>query len=126
MSKETKEEPKKTEEKTKHNEPSAKDVEDNKALTFLSYLGILALIPLLVKQESKFAQYHAKQGIVLFVVWFIASWISGFIPLIGWFLLAPVVTILGIVLSIMGLINVAKGEMKELPIIGEIVKKVKI
>lgn len=126
MSKETKKEEIKKAEPTTNSAPSAKDVEDNKALTFLSYLGILALIPLLVKQESKFAQYHAKQGIVLFVVWFIASWISGFIPLIGWFLLAPVVTILGIVLSIMGLINVAKGEMKELPIIGEIVKKVKI
>lgn len=106
--------------------PSVKDVEENKVITFLSYLGILALIPLLVKTDSKFAQFHAKQGIVLFVVWFLASWIAGFIPLIGWFLVAPIVSIAGIVLAILGLINVAKGEMKELPIIGEIVKKVKI
>ena len=125
MPKETKEEETKKEAPVSGG-PSAKDVEDNKAITFLSYLGILALIPLLVKQDSKFAQFHAKQGIVLFVVWFVASWISGFIPVIGWFLIAPAVSIIGIVLAIMGLINVAKGEIKELPIIGDLVKKIKI
>lgn len=105
---------------------STKDIEENKVITFLSYLGILALVPLLVKTDSKFAQFHAKQGIVLFVVWFVASWIAGFIPVIGWFLVAPIVTIAGIVLTIIGLMNVAKGEMKELPIIGDVVKKVNI
>jgi uncharacterized membrane protein len=125
MSKETKEEPKKTE-PTVNNTSSTKDIEENKAITFLSYLGILALVPLLAKQDSKFAQFHAKQGIVLFVCWFVASWIAGFIPMIGWFLIAPAVSILGIVLSIMGLMNVAKGENKELPIVGELVTKMKI
>jgi len=120
MAKETKTEAPKT------SASNPKDIEENKAITFLSYLGILALIPLLVKQDSPFAQFHAKQGIVLFVCWFVLSWIAGFIPLIGWFLLAPIVSIVGIVLAIMGLINVAKGETKELPIIGELVKKIKI
>ena len=106
--------------------PTSKDIEENKTITFLSYLGILALIPLLVKQDSPFAQFHAKQGIVLFVCWFILSWIAGFIPLIGWFLLAPAVSIVGIVLAIMGLMNVAKGETKALPVIDDIVKKVGI
>ena len=131
MSKETKKEETMKEETTK-TEPeviktsTAKDLEENKAITFLSYLGILAIIPLLVKKDSPFAQFHGKQGIVLFVVWFVAAWISGFIPIIGWFLIAPAVSITGIILAILGLINVAKGEMKELPIIGEVVKKVKI
>jgi uncharacterized membrane protein len=118
MAKETKTEAPKT--------SAPKDIEENKVITFLAYLGILALIPLLVKQDSPFAQFHAKQGVVLFVCWFVLSWIAGFIPLIGWFLLAPAVSIVGIVLAIMGLINVAKGETKELPIIGDLVKKVGI
>ena len=105
---------------------SAKDLEENKAITFLSYLSILCLVPLLAKKESKFAQYHAKQGLVLFVSWLAIAWISGFIPVIGWFLIAPAVFILGIVLSIMVLINVAQGEMKELPIVGEISRKINI
>jgi uncharacterized membrane protein len=33
----------------------------------LSYLGILALVPLLVEKEDKEVQWHAKHGIVLLV-----------------------------------------------------------
>src|SRR5215207_9482332 len=33
----------------------------------LSYLGILALIPLLVEKEDREVQWHAKHGLVLFV-----------------------------------------------------------
>lgn len=106
--------------------PSPKDIEENKAITFLSYLGILALVPLLAKKDSKFAQFHAKQGLVLFVGWFVIAWIGGFIPFLGWFLLVPAISIFGIVLSIMGLINVANGETKELPVIGEFAKKINL
>lgn len=40
----------------------------------LSYLGLLALIPLLVEKEDKEVQWHAKHGLVLFVTWFVV-WI---------------------------------------------------
>ncbi len=117
---------KKPSENKNHNDHNDKDVQENKAIAFLSYLSILCLIPLLAGKESKFAQFHSKQGLILFIVWILASWISGFIPIIGWFLLAPIVTITGLVLSIIGLLNVAHGETKELPIIGDIVKKFNI
>ncbi|MFH1182803.1 MAG: DUF4870 domain-containing protein [Candidatus Moraniibacteriota bacterium] len=126
MPKETKQEETKKTETADAGAASAKDIEENKALTFLSYLGILALVPLLAKKDSKFAQYHAKQGLVLFVGWFVIAWIAGFIPFLGWFLIVPAVSILGIVLAIMGLINVANGEMKKLPVIGEFAKKINL
>ena len=44
---------------------SSKDVEENKAMAAIGYLGILFLIPLLANKDSPFAQYHAKQGMVL-------------------------------------------------------------
>jgi uncharacterized membrane protein len=48
----------------------------------LSYLWILALVPLLVEKEDKEVQWHAKHGIVLlvaeFVVW-IALWVIGMV-----------------------------------------------
>ncbi|EKD47008.1 MAG: hypothetical protein ACD_66C00259G0004, partial [uncultured bacterium] len=44
-----------------------KDIEDNKVLAALSYIFILCFVPLLLARDSKFAQYHAKQGLVLFV-----------------------------------------------------------
>lgn len=44
---------------------SAADVQNNKAMGILSYLGILVLIPILAAKDSPFARYHANQGLVL-------------------------------------------------------------
>jgi len=129
MPKETnKEETKKSESTTSSNVPSPKDVEENKAVAFLSYIWILALVPLLSNKDSKFAQFHAKQGIVLAVIFFVIPWILWYIPFLGWFMLIlwPIAVIVELVLSVIGLMNVANGEMKELPVIGDIVKKLKI
>ncbi len=93
------------------------DVEENKAISYLSYLGLLFLVPMLAKKESKFAQFHAKQGLVLTIGWFLGSF------LYVAFGLGALVHLAILVFSIMGLVNVSKGEMKEMPIIGGIAKK---
>lgn len=93
-----------------------KDVQDNKLWAFVGYLGILCLIPLLAKKDSKFAQFHAKQGLIILIGMFFI-----WIPFIGW--------LLGIVLFvfwIMGVINVFSGKMKKLPIIGDIAEKINL
>lgn len=100
--------------------PSAKDIEENRAITYLSYLGLLFLVPMLVKKDSPFAQFHAKQGLVLAVAWFLGSFL---VPVLG---LGFLVFVFVLVLSIMGLVNVSKGEMKELPIVGDLAKKFNI
>jgi uncharacterized membrane protein len=50
-------------------EPSSPDVvSDNRGIMIvLSYLGLLALIPLLVEKDDKEVQWHAKHGLVLTV-----------------------------------------------------------
>lgn len=101
-----------------------KDVEENKGITFLSYIGILCLIPLLSKKDSKFAQYHAKQGLVLLIFFVIVS-IVYVIPVLGW-ILGVLGYIFGWVLAIMGLVAVSKGECKELPVIGKFAEKIKL
>lgn len=51
--------------------PTAEVVSDNRNLMIvLSYLGLLALIPLLVDKEDAEVQWHAKHGLVLFGVEF--------------------------------------------------------
>ena len=37
----------------------------------LSYLGLLALIPLLMEKDDQEVQWHAKHGLVLFAAWVI-------------------------------------------------------
>jgi len=45
-----------------------KDIEENKVAAALSYVWILCLVPLFLKKNSKFCQFHAKQGLLLFIV----------------------------------------------------------
>lgn len=96
--------------------PDPKDLEENKGITFLSYIGILCLIPLLSKKDSEFAQFHAKQGVVIFIGMIIAA-----VPVIGW-----LIALFMLVLAVMGLINVSKGEMKKLPLVGDLAEKINL
>lgn len=97
-------------------EQDKKDIEENKVITVLSYIGLLFLVPLLAKKESKFAKFHAKQGLVLCIGWFF-TWI----PYLGWLLWIAIA-----IFSIWGIINVLNGQFKELPIIGDLAKKFNI
>ena len=98
------------------NHHAGKDASENKLLAVLCYLGILVLIPLLVKKDSPFIQFHAKQGIVLLIGW-VVSWF----PILGWLLGIGV-----FVLCIIGIINVLNGEMKKLPVVGDLAEKINL
>lgn len=107
--------------------PDNKDVEENKLWAILAYLWILALIPYFGKKESKFAQFHGKQGMVLLIL-SVISWvlgvIFGFIPVLNilyGLIIMPLFGLFLLVLSIIGIINAVKGEMKELPLTGKLV-----
>ncbi len=97
-----------------------KDVDDNKVIAALSYIGILFLIPLLAKRESKFCQEHAKQGLVLFIVWIVGSFVFWF-PIIGWLLL-----IIVFLADLMAFIKALSGEFWEIPLIGPLRKNFNI
>lgn len=94
------------------------DVEDNKLISILCYFGILLLIPLLTKPDSKFVKFHSNQGLVLLLL-NVALGVVAAIPILGW-IVAAVGGIFSFVCFIMGVINVCNGEMKELPLIGTI------
>lgn len=83
-----------------------KDVEENKLMAALSYLGLLVLIPLLAKKDSKFAQTHAKQGLILCI----AEFIFGIIPFLGWLL-----ELVLLVVALIALINAIQGKFWKIP-----------
>lgn len=94
-------------EKKKKLVDSDKAAEEGKSVAWLSYLGILLLIPLLVKPENTFCKHHAKQGLVILLLW-IGLWILWHIPILGWivgivgWLILIVLAIIGIVQSLLG------------------------
>lgn len=95
-----------------------KDVEDNKTMAVFSYVWILCLVPLLGKKDSKFAQFHAKQGLVLFIIELLAGLIFWF-PMIGQLLMLCL-----IIISILGIIKALNGEWWKIPYIYDWSKKI--
>lgn len=91
------------------------DVQTNKVMAILAY--ILFFVPLLAARNSRFAMYHANQGLILFLAAVAANIIAAIIPFVGW-ILSPLVSIAVFVFMIIGIINAANGVMKPLPWIG--------
>lgn len=105
------------------------DIRNDKVMAVLAYLGFLVLIPMFTAKGSRFVRYHVKQGLRLLVtelIFYVGYCILSFTILsISWHLYS-IVKVIGIVrylfpaLTIIGIINVASGREKELPVIGNI------
>lgn len=108
-----------------------KSIEDGKALSILSYIGILALIPFFAEKKNKYVVAHAKIGMNLFLIELIVTVgltiVASILTLT--IVLIPLAFIIGIaewaagiffvVVSIIGIVNACGGEVKELPLIGK-------
>lgn len=121
------------EEKTQQEQPVAEapkastggqDIQENKIWAAIAYLGILFLVPLLAKKDSAYAQYHAKQGLVLFVFGVIIGFVM-IIPFLGW-IIGVFGWILTVIFFIIGLVNALSGKMQPLPLIGKFGEGLKI
>lgn len=99
------------------------DIEENKVIAAIGYLGILFLVPLLLKKESKFALFHAKQGLVLFIVEVILM-ILGWIPILSF--LVFLIWIGVVVLIVMGIVQALQGQYWKMPLLGDYAEKIKI
>ena len=97
-------------------------------MAICAYLWILIVIPFLTDAKSdSFVKFHLKQGLVLLIFdaigWVVGAFI-GWFPLIGW-LIVFLWWIISLLLVIMGIMNVLRGEEKELPWIGQYARSFK-
>ena len=102
--------------------PAAGAGGDRTLMLILSYLGILALIPLLVKKDDRDVQWHAKNGLAIFVGYIIVAiawWIINyFMPAsIGCALsfVGCAIWIAYLVIIIMAIMKALKGERLRVP-----------
>lgn len=101
------------------------DIQQNKAMGIFAYLSWLVLVPILAAPNSRFARFHANQGLLLAIFEVGVGLVFGIlsiIPFIGllFLVLLSLIQICCLVMAIMGIINAANGECKELPLIGKI------
>ncbi len=115
----------------------ASDVQENKVLALVSYLGYFFFIPMIVKPYSRYLRFHGNQGLTLclylIAVNIVTAIITGLIGLaafagVGAAIAVAVVNwIIYIIfygsfvaLAAIGIYNAVKGYAKELPLIGRI------
>ena len=94
---------------------TSEDIKINRIWAAISYVWIISLVVLLAKKDSAFAQAHARQGFVLFVVSLIAS----FLPVLGWLLN---IVVWGV--AIVALIRAARGEFWKIPGVATLAEKI--
>lgn len=101
-----------------------KEIEEGKIFAVLGYLSILCLVPLLLKKDNKFALFHGKQGLVLFI-FEVAACIVSTIPILGW-VIGVLALIIFPILSLVGIIRSLMGEYWKMPVLGGLAEKITI
>lgn len=113
------------------------DVQQNKILALVSYLGYFFFIPMIVKPQSRYLRFHGNQGLTLLLTEIVLGIVHAILcGLFGLFSLAGVagaiiggifivlisIAIWGAILvwAILGIYNAVTGKAKELPLIGRI------
>ena len=90
-----------------------RDIRVNKDIAAFSYVWIMSVIVFVARKDSRFIQYHSRQGIVLFLLTIPAA----FIPIVGNFLILLLAA--GMIL---GFIHAAQGKYEDVPVAGDLAK----
>ena len=94
----------------------------------LSYLGLLALIPLLMEKEDQEVQWHAKHGLVLFATWVILGFVLGAlsaVPVLGCLsiMVSLLLPIAALVVHIICIVKGINGERFVIPGLSDFANK---
>jgi uncharacterized membrane protein len=104
--------------------PQDPEIQDAKFFAAIGYLNVLCFVPLLLKKENKFAQFHGKQALVLFILEIAAS-ILKIVPALGDLVFTIAFVVFGI-LSLIGVMKVLMSEYWEMPVIYEISNRISL
>ncbi len=100
------------------------EVQEGKFFAAVGYLSVLCFVPLLLKKGNRFAQFHGKQALVLFILEVAASILKA-IPALGDIVFTLSFVVFGI-LSLVGIVKVLMGEYWEMPVIQEVANKISL
>ena len=91
-----------------------------KLLSALGYIGFLCVLPLVLRRDSKFCNYHGKQGLILAIVDMAIRLFSMFT---GFY---TVLLILFYILMIYCIVRAFRGDSFTLPVVSELAGDLKI
>jgi len=100
------------------------EVQDAQFLAAIGYLSFLCFLPLVLGKGNKFAEFHGKQALVLFILE-LAAGILKVVPALGDLVFMLSFVVFGI-LSLIGIVKVLMGEKWEIPVIADIANRITI
>lgn len=83
---------------------------------------ITGLVFILIEQKDSFVRFHAMQSIITFGGLTLVSILSSFIPFLGG-IVAPLLSILGLVLWIILMIKAFQNQRFKLPFVGDLAEQ---
>jgi fumarate reductase subunit D len=98
------------------------EVQDAQFFAAIGYLSFLCFVPLALKKDNKFAIFHGKQALVLFILELAAA-ILKVVPALGDLVFTLAFVVFGI-LSLIGIVKVLMGERWEIPVVHEIAERI--
>jgi uncharacterized membrane protein len=108
--------------------PAGGDQGNRTLMIFLSYLWILAVIPLMVEKDDREVQWHAKHGLVLTVLevlLYVALGVLSFVPVLGCVVMfVPFLVAIGfLVIRVLAIMKAMNGQRFTLPGISDFADK---
>ncbi|UCD64409.1 MAG: hypothetical protein JSW34_02960 [Candidatus Zixiibacteriota bacterium] len=97
--------------------------EESRMAAIMAYIPLLCFIPLLNMKENREAHFHARQGVLLFLIELVA--VIFLIDGISRFVFKAVL-IVAIALSVVGIYFAVQGKSYKLPVIGDWADKAKM
>lgn len=88
----------------------------SRILAVMSYLGVLSLVPLVMNRDDPYVQFHARQGVILWM-WEVLAIYTLLIPAVGSFFFR-FSSLACLVLSVVGVLSVLLGRAWKFPILG--------
>ena len=102
--------------------PKDPEIQDAQFFAAIGYLSFLCFVPLALKRHNKFALFHGKQALVLFILELAAA-ILKVVPALGDLVFTLAFVVFGI-LSLIGIVKVLMGERWEIPMVSEIADRI--
>ncbi len=91
-------------------------IKKGRALAWLSYFGLLLIIPAVIQKDNPYTVFHVKQGMALLIVNVIVIFVCLQVSFPA--LLCQTVSIVLLIINIIGIVNAISGKVKPLPLIG--------
>lgn len=121
--------PQKSEKKKKEEMYTGSVATDEKIISAIGYIGFLCILPLLLKRDSKYCQFHGKQALILAIFFFLYRYIGILrdFPLLGGLIrfILGISMLLELIIIIIAMLQAYRGKYWKIPGIYGLSQKLK-